>query len=435
MSRQEVRHFAKDTSKKLFGEEETIVMPVEDARYRYYQWLRSWFGMGEKVATNKCPFYQFMFWGTLLMIVTFPLFIFAYIIYGVTKVVGLVAPDVPTQFEQIKDENPFLFSILISFLASSITFLILLLFLENAIAWIGFVVHVIFATPVFILTILWEILYWIGGLLGLLFIWIWSLFVAVNWGFIGYVIGMGILYAVIVIGSFWLLYRLGIFLFNRGCFNVLIEKSCNYRDRRRAKRNKRIAEIKERARLAKIKQLEYEKEHWEEIQAQKLKRQQSDQKWSESVKKTFAPLMWVLNIFAQVVIAIFVAIWWVLKKVGEIFYVLWHMITSTVSNHCPPIDFIQSYEDEGELHFYSDGSASFEGKIKKLIISENVFPEGFKVRTKEKDYKKVKINYNLTISPSTDYMGRYGVYSINSIKYLPKPHKSRAKKVINPDEK
>jgi hypothetical protein len=435
MSRHEARYFAKDTSKKLFGAEETIVMGVQDARYRYYQWLRSWYGMGEKAVTHKCPFYQFMFWGTLIMVTTFPLFVLAYLIYGITKVIGLAAPSVPENFERLKNENPFVFSIMISLLIGAIIFFTSILFFSNGLAWLGFVVHCIFAAPLYILILLWLLISWLGGVLGIFFVWIWSLLVAVNWGLLGYVAGMGLLYLVAFFGSLWLLYRLGVFLFNRGCFNFLIKKSCNYRENRRAKINARIAERQERERLARLERDKYYKEHKEEIDAKNLKREQGFEKWADTISKIFKPLIFVLEKVLMVIAYFFIGIWWVIKKVGEIFYVLWHMITSTVSNHCPPIEFIQAYEDKGELinDLYNGFTLTGEKK-RKLFIEEKLLPKGFKVRTGKEDYKKVRINYNLTTISITDYDERYHVHSINSIKYLPKPRQPRVKKT-NTDEK
>ena len=144
----------------------------------------------------------------------------------------------------------------------------MLLFLENALALVGFAVHVIFAAPVVILLLLWELLYWIGGILGPFFVWIWSLLVAVNWAGLFYVFGMGMLCLVGIVVTFWLLYRLGLFLFNRGCFTTLIEKSCKYREERRAKINARIAERREK-RLAEKEQDKYYKEHKKVIDAKK----------------------------------------------------------------------------------------------------------------------------------------------------------------------
>ena len=154
MSKWKARDSAEKTSKKLFGVEDTISLPVTDARYRYYQWLRSWYGMGEKLVTHKCPFYQFMFWGSLLMVGTFPLFIFAYIIYGLTKIIGIVAPSIPEHFEMLKDDNPFGFALVISIIAFVLTLLVAFLFTENTIAWVGYVILCIFASPIIILQLL-----------------------------------------------------------------------------------------------------------------------------------------------------------------------------------------------------------------------------------------------------------------------------------------
>lgn len=429
MSKYNARDFAENTSAKLFGQEKPIQMSVSDPRYRYYQWLRSWFGMGERLVTNKCPFYQFMFFGSLLMVATFPLFIFAYIIYGVTKIIGIFAPSVPEQFENLKDENPFVFSTVISFLAGSISLLLSLLFLDNAIFWVGYVIHCIFAAPVVILWLVWEIISWICITFGLLFVWIWGLLVAINWGMLGYILGIGLLYLLCVVVTFWVLYRIAVFLFNRGFFNIFIKKSCKVRDERQAKKRARLAERRRLAALAKAEQDKYYKEHKEEIDAKNAKRQESAERWFKTIAKFLTPLRWVIQGIVYVLVGIGVSIWWFIKKIGEIIYVIWHMITSTVSNHCPAIEFLETFEDEGDFIPNRFGGGYIDGKNNRLHVDSEVLSEKFKIRTKQNDYKKIRINYNLAVGRGTDYDNRHCVHSINSIKYLPKPRKPRAKKV------
>lgn len=429
MSNYKARHFAEDTSVKLFGQEKPIQMGVSDARYRYYQWLRSWFGMGEKLVTNKCPFYQFMFWGSLLMVVTFPLFIFAYIIYGVTKLIGIFAPGVPEHFENLKDENPFVFSATISFITGSISLLLSLLFLDNAIYWVGYVIYCIFAAPVVILWILWEIISWIGVTLGTFFVWIGGLLAVVEWGMLGYIFGMGLLILLGVVVTFWVLYRVAVFLFNRGVFNIFITKSCKVREERQAKKLARLAERQKQQRLAQAERDKYYKAHKKEIDAKNAKRQESAEKWFKTIAKFLTPLRWVIQGIVWAIAGAGIGIWWFIKKVGEIIYVLWHMITSTVSNHCPAIEFLETFEDEGDFVPNRKGGGYIDGKINRLQVNPDKLPEKFKIRTKETDHKKVRINYNLAVGRNIDYDNRYHVRSINSIRYLPKPRKSRAKKV------
>jgi len=389
--------------------------------------LRGWYGMGEKLVTHKCPFYQFMFWGSLLMVATFPLFIFAYIIYGITKIIGLVVPSVPEHFESLKDENPFAFSMVISILAASITFFASLLFLDNAVAWVGYVILCIFAAPVIILQLLWALISWIGGIVGIFFVWIWGLLVAVNWGLLGYVVGMGLLYLLGVVATFWVLYRVAVFLFNRGVFNIFIKKSCSVREKRQEKKFARAAARIRRDAELKRERDKYYKAHKKELDARDKKREESIDKWIKTIGAILSPVGTVLGGFFSVIGAICVGIWWLIKKVGEIFYVIWHMITSTVSNHCPPIEFIASHEDVGELIPNRHDGGYLDGEKIRLHIDTDKFPEKFKLRTKDTDYKKVRISYNLVASEGFDYDGRYHVHSITAIKYLPKP---RAKKVV-----
>jgi len=438
MSKWEAKSKARDASEKLFGVEDTITMGVSDARYRYYQWLRSWYGMGEKLVTHKCPFYQFMFWGSLLMVVTFPLFIFAYIIYGLTKLIGLVIPSLPEHFEALKDENPFSFSLIISMLAFITTFFISLLFLDNAVAWVGYGIHVIFAIPYFVVYwVLWAV-FWFLSVVWDLLVMLAGWLVAIEWGMLGYVVGMGLLILLGMVVTFWVLYRIGVFLFNRGCFNFLIKKSCNIRERRQDKKFARLAERRKKEAEFKKQQDEYYKAHKEEIDAKEERRKETAEKWINTIVAILKPVGLVFGFIFSVIGVVFTTIWWVLKKIGEICYVVWHMITSTVSNHCPPIEFIETHEDVGELvlRFQNESHNGFiDGEKRKIYIGSDVFPEKFKLRTKQSDYKKVRISYNLVATNPSDYEGRYHIHSINEIKYLPKPRKPRTKKVKTDGEK
>lgn len=56
-----------------FGKEEPIVMTTEDPRYIYYNWIVRFFGMTPYYgALNKCPMYQTIFWGSMLLLVISP---------------------------------------------------------------------------------------------------------------------------------------------------------------------------------------------------------------------------------------------------------------------------------------------------------------------------------------------------------------------------
>jgi len=432
MSKWEAKRKAENASQKLFGVDVAIPINVTDARYRYYQWLRSWYGMGEKIVTHKCPFYQFMFWGSLLMVATFPLFIFSYIIYGITKVIGIVYPEVPEQFEALKDENPFGFSLVISIIATMITLLGSLLFLDNAIAWMGYVIHLIFAAPWALLSFIFYLLSWVAGAFGTFFGWIWGLLVVVNWAMLGYVVGWGFGILLGIAFTFWVLYRVGVFLFNRGSFNFLIKKSCNVRSKRQIRKHERILE-KIKADLAVQKERDkYYNEHRAEIDAKNAKRQESWDKWMETLGAIFSPVATLFGTFFSIIGAVCMAIWWFIKKVGEIIYVAWHMITSTVSNHCPPIEFLETHEDEGELIPNRYNGGFINGKVRNMHIEPDKFPEKFKLRTKQTDYKKVRISYNLAASKDVDCNNRYHIHSIIDIKYLTKP---RAKKTVATDVK
>lgn len=426
MNKWELNRKVKDTSKKLFGQEDSIVMSVKDVRYRYYQWLRSWFGLREKTVTHKCPFYQFLFWGSLLMIASFPFFIVANLILLFSKVIGVIFPFIPNILKEAKKSSPIVFSFLVPSSTIITITLLFMVFSINFLLWFGFVIHFIFGFPVGVIILLWKLLVWLGGLLGTFFSWIWSLLVAVNWGLILYVFGMGMLYLLGIAVAVWLLYRVALFLFNRGCFNILIKKSCEYREKRQKRNNEKLAKQIEEKRLAKQKliqqEIEYNLKHKKENEEKEKRMYESLDKWFKILNTIFKSITWPIGKLFWLVAMLFVGIWFLIKKVGEIFYVIWHMITSTVGNHCPPIDFIETFVEEGTLHKTIHGLNAkryiyiFEGKDEYLNIEEEQFPKNFKSKAGK---NKVVIDYNI-IKGYRDY-NRYRVaHSINSIKYLSK---------------
>jgi hypothetical protein len=335
----------------------------------------------------------------------------------------------PESFETFKDENPFSFSLVISLLAATISLFISVLFLDNAIAWVGYVIHVIFAAPWFIVYWVGWVLFWLLGALWSVLVWFGTWLFTLPWGMLGYVFGMGLLCLLSIAVTFWVLYRIGVFLFNRGAFNFLIKKSCNVRESRQEKKFARLAERRKKEAAEKKKKDEHYKAHKKEIDAKRKKREETVDKWFKTLGTIFTPVIWLINGLFSVIGTVCVAIWWAIKKVGEFFYVLWHMLTSTVSNHCPPIEFIQLHEDVGELVPNRHNGGYLDGEKRKLHIDADKFPEKFRLKTKQEDYKKVRISYNLVASELCDYDDHYHVHSINAIKYLPKPRKSRAKKV------
>jgi len=230
-----------------------------------------------------------------------------------------------------------------------------------------------------------------------------------------------------VVVTFWVFYHIAVFLFNRGVFNIFIKKSCKVRDERQAKKRVRFAERQRQITLAKAKRDKYYKEHKEEIDAKNKKRTETAKKWFSTIGKVVKPVIWFLGGIIKVIVGIVMIIWWFIKKIGEIIYVIWHMVTTTFSNHCPPIEFIESCEDVGELIPNRHNGGYLDGEKRRLHINADEFPEKFRLRTKQADYKKVRIAYTLVTSESSDYDNRYHVHSITSIKYLPKPRKSRAK--------
>ena len=355
-----VAYKAAEFADKHLGVEKPIRMETGDARYRYYQWLRSWYGMGQREATNKCPFYQFMFWGSLLLVATSPLFIWMKLLYWiVAKPIGFLFPEWIEDLDDQIAKSPMVASLL-TFLGTFVGLLLISIFSKPIVlSWLGYIIHWIFAVPVFAIQLVWLGIKYVGISIAWIFTNLWGLLVATNWSGLGYVLGVGLLWLVGFGLAVVVLYYVATFLFNRGVFNIFVRKSCEVRENRIKKRNERIAKKRELRLKREMEQREYEKEHAEEIKAEKArlrkKAKEREEFWTKNIETAYKVIKPIgLSIYYVIFVPIiyFVkAILWVLRKIGDFFVIIWSLITETISNHCPPIDFVyQSEVNEGVLN-------------------------------------------------------------------------------------
>lgn len=407
-----------DFADKYLGHEDNIDMDVQDARYRYYQWLREWYGMGKQEATNKCPFYQFMFWGSILMLVSIiPIIIMKFIEVFILKPLSWVIPKFVDQGEELIDKSKMMASWIITVALLLVSIAITGVISTNVIAWIGTTIHYLFVIPFAIVFILWLLLEWLITValpwLFVGFLWIISIILTGAWTFILALISLpwmnvfilflwfvGILLATTIL--IWLFYKIGIRLFDSSISKWIIGKSCIIREaqiERKKARKKRIKKAQEEKIEARFK---WNQEHKEELAKKrelklkkKLKKQDSFKMWRKFFSKANTGLWKILLVFPGF---LFIGIWLVLKyigfgigyviwgfawlftKVADFFVVIWSLLTETVSNHCPPIDFTIKIKDTGILKKHSSEEYLFicKNEDKTLIIPNDYFPDKFK---------------------------------------------------------
>jgi hypothetical protein len=455
---------------KYLGQEDNITMNVQDSRYRYYQWLREWYGMGKKEDTNKCPFYQFMFWGSMLMLISIvPIIIMKLIEVFILKPLSWVIPKTIDEINEQIDKSKMIASWIITAILLMLGLVINGIFSGNVLAWFGFVVHVIFSIPVAIVILLWlgfawiftEAIPWLFDgfiwLFSIIFESLWTFFILlfeIPWITIGFwfICGLGIMLATTIV--IFLCFRIGILLFNSSFTKWIIKKSCIVREsqiERKKARKERIREARQEKLEARYK---WEKEHQEEVEKrEELKREERAKKredrnmWKEFFSGTLRNIWKGLVIFPG---SIFIAIWlvlkcsgigigfgakaigWVLEKIGGVFIVVWSLLTETVSNHCPPIDFVISVMDTGMLVKYRDNEHIFkcDNEDKTILITSDKLPKGFRLSkvkkgkhgfirctycTKELNHWQSRYKY----SDYSDLKNPVKVYEIQKLAYDP----------------
>lgn len=326
----------------LNNKDVNIRMSADDGRFRYYQWLRSWFGIDEKIATHKCPFYQTMIWGTLLLVLFLPFFLFYKIIdMLLIKPLCMVWPDIGVHIERLKTLGG---NIVVSIWVDSIVIFVgviiaALFFNVGSIwywfLWLGPCFITIFSLPWWGIYYLCIALKWFGINFVWAIGWLISAILAWPWLTVGYIFGSCFL---LLLGTFvavWMIYRLGIFLFDRGAFQTLIDTSCNIRETMAIKRMYYMKQIKS-ARDVKADARAIEKE----FRRKEKERRLTEKEKRHRMEKFDAELTAIYEFFCFIDRGIRK----VVSVIGMFFYTIFDIIFSTISNHCPPIDFLEPYE-------------------------------------------------------------------------------------------
>lgn len=432
-----------DFADEHLGHEGTIVMNVRDARYRYYQWLREWYGLGKKEATNKCPFYQFMFWGSMLMLASIvPIIIMKIIDIFVLWPLSWIAPDFVDDFNDTASKSKMVFSWIITAILTLIAAIMSAFLSSPILAWFGLIIHWLFAIPWLIAVATWLgvvflvtegipwLFYGIGFVLEAIFAAIIA-FINIHWLGVLLWIMMGL--AVIVVFSvvFVLIYKLAVWFFKSSFTAWVIKKSCDVREFRIVKRKEHKVKVHKR------------KE--ENKRMKELKRQESEtwaggwkepnEKWNEILMAAFS-LIWAgLKIFPGYPLKLlgygFRWIWrgivlvekgleWIAKKIWDVIVVVWSLISETVSNHCPPIDFVVEISEKGELNRRSDARYRFtsENLGTDIIINTADLPDDFKPQ-KVGDKSQATIRCTVRKLDLDRSYGGIDVFKIQDLKYVP----------------
>ncbi|KYK22651.1 hypothetical protein AYK24_00055 [Thermoplasmatales archaeon SG8-52-4] len=415
---------------RYLGHEDNIIMGTSDARYRYYQWLRMWYGFNKKEATNKCPFYQFMFWGSLLLLVTLiPFLVLKLVEILVLKPLSWIWPEAIDDIFDLIEKSKLMASWVFAGILMVVSGIVSLFLYSNLLAWIGFGIFWIYSIPWWILTGVWAglvwlvldgiplVLYGIGWLIFTLGDLIWA-FIDLPWLSILFAIGLG-LGCIVAFGLVMIiLYKIGVWFFRCRLTRWTITQSCKVRDWQEKRREKFKDVLFERQKQKKMREAEKAAAKRElerlrlEFLAKKGRKKEKESPLDVYVWNLFSGIWKVLVIFpgqplkwiAHIILWIFEGLqWvasgicWILKKFGDFLVVIWSLATETISNHCPPIDFIAEFTESGML--VPAGSHQFvftsdDNSKHKIYVYPEDFPKGFTMQRYPKG-RPVKINYGV----------------------------------------
>lgn len=386
----------------LKRKEDDIQMTVSDPRYRYYVWLRSWLGMESKYETHKCPFYQFMLWGSIIMVLTFPMFIIFKILDTIIFNPISILIGKNNGFRVfLKLGGPVMTSVLtvlaLSWIVGAIGFLI-----SNPItfSYLGLGIHYIFATPYLIGSGVYAVFAFLFSKIVALFLWI-------NWSGVGFWTGYVLTWLAVLVIVAWVLYRFILFAANTKVFKSFINWSCTIREQRA---NKQIQYIKQ------------ESVH---------KQREPSKLGIFLLEQVFKPIgkgfVWTIIYITNIVIAI-------VKSIKNVFVVIWSFTSETFSNHCPPIEFIEHIHDVEVIHYSSNYAQygfmtssdteyrkkyfNFNIKDKNYLIDENLLSK------KDKEYVIFHKNCKVIISGTIKLSDRRIIQTLTKFEIIKKQKKT-----------
>jgi hypothetical protein len=120
---------------------------------------------------------------------------------------------------------------------------------------------------------------------------------------------------------------------------------------------------------------------------------------------------------------------WIGTKIWDVVVVVWSLITETISNHCPPIDFVVEISETGELVPRPSGNFRFQSENldSDILIKLSDLPDDFKP-FKAKDARQATIRCTIRkfdLEQSKRLYHGYGthtdldVFKIQNLTYVP----------------
>lgn len=402
MDKYKARKFADN----YLGKEEEIKMFKTDPRFRYYAWLRNFHGLPQPTNTHKCPFYQFMFWGSLLLLLLLIPFLIAKVVeYVIIKPITKLSKNIEEFYLEIIKDKPMLTTLIswIILLVSFGIYEIILLWIGsdiNPIFYFGYAMHYVFIVPWLIVLGIYYVIKYILIALGWLILTIADFFVnIVPWDFV--------LYSLLILAAFAIasviMYYVVIFLSKTKLFEKFINYSCEIREKKSIKNKLRDKKRKEELERIKEEKIKWEREHYEEIRKK--------QERNEMIRNTFVNI--INNILTFIEVAYKKTLRPVFTGIKNVFVVIFSIIGETISNHCPPIDFLEEVSGTNKLL-----TITYDYGKKRLYISKHnkdkldvyVFYNEYK---EYNDYDKYielidkKVKYDFVVKTATKTESRY----------------------------
>jgi hypothetical protein len=316
---------------KMFGKEETIEIQTSDARFKYYTWLLHFFGINRyNWVTNKCPMYQFMIWGTFSMLIVFPFYLMGKILLYTVFAPILLYLD---SFEELVNDsknNPALFTLVTTVISLLIVLIALIIMNAN---WV-LVLFVITGITLGAVAIPWAVVYFIYSVIPWDIVFVFSIYIAIS--------------IVIVEIVFYLFLK----LLKIHIGQEIVKASCKVRDK------------------------------MDHVTTELSKTQIFDT--AEKPKKPKKPkkrrkFNFNININFKF-----------LDTIAEYANMFWEITGTVVSNHCPPVEFIDIKTIKGTIK-YDRGNYSLvsDNSEDHVIIFENK-------KVTEGDELSIKIKYKLS---------------------------------------
>jgi hypothetical protein len=360
-----------------------------------------------------------------------------------------VAPKFVDDFNATASKSKMIFSWIITGIVMIFAILIGGLLSTNILAWFGLVVHWIFAVPWIIVVCIWLLIVflvttgipWLFFGIGFVLEWLLAVIIAfINIPWLSVIMWIMVALGAIVGTTITmvLLYKIGVWFFKSSFVAWIIKKSCDVREfriRRRRDHKVKVHKLKkEKIRMRELKEEETWGGGWRE----------PNERWDKILVAGFSIVWAGLMIFPGYPFKLigygFKWIWagiglvesgleWIAKKIWDVIVVVWSLITETISNHCPPIDFVVEISEKGKLVPRHNGNFRFTSMDldNDIMINATDLPDGFKP-FKAKDGRQATIRCTIKTSELEQAKRLYNkfgtrsdldVFKIQDLTYVP----------------